>query len=140
MQPHLTDESASAKDDEDRGSATVQLTLVVPVLLLMLLLIVQFALVWHAQHIAQAAASRALATARTQSGSAAMGQAQGEQTIAALGRRLLSEPSVRVQRTPTTVTVRVRGEAMAVVPGLRLAVAGQAAGPVERVTTPKGTP
>ncbi|MEW1653944.1 TadE/TadG family type IV pilus assembly protein [Streptomyces sp. NPDC093707] len=122
----------------DRGSATTQMVLVVPVLLLVALLVVQFALVWHARHLAQYAAQRALATARTYAGTAAGGRAQGERSLAALGSRILTRPSVTVDRTATLTAVRVRGRVMAVVPGLHLYASGTAAGPTERLTTPGG--
>ncbi|MER6047273.1 TadE/TadG family type IV pilus assembly protein [Streptomyces sp. NPDC001793] len=123
---------------DDRGAASTQLVLVVPVLLLLAMLIVQFALVWHARHIAQYAAQRALAAARTQHGSTADGQAQAARSLAALGNRTLTTPSVTVERTTAQTTVRVRGTVMAVVPGLHLHASGTASGPTERLTAPDG--
>ncbi|MFJ9619077.1 TadE/TadG family type IV pilus assembly protein [Streptomyces noursei] len=123
---------------DDRGAATTQLALVVPVLLLLGMLVVQFALVWHARHIAQYAAVRALATARTKSGTAAEGRAQARRSLTALGGRILTAPSVAVDRTMTQTTVRVRGVVMAVVPGLHLHASGTVAGPTERLTAPGG--
>ncbi|PNE38177.1 MULTISPECIES: TadE/TadG family type IV pilus assembly protein [Streptomyces] len=121
---------------DDRGAVSTQLVLVVPALLLLAMLIVQFALVWHARHIAQYAAQRALAAARTQHGSAADGRAQAARSLAALGNRTLTTPSVEVERTTAQTTVRVRGTVMAVVPGLHLRATGSASGPTERLTTP----
>ncbi|WP_432003373.1 TadE/TadG family type IV pilus assembly protein [Streptomyces sioyaensis] len=123
---------------DDRGSASTQLVLVVPVLLLLALLIVQFALVWHARHIAQYAAQRALATARTKGATATDGRAQARRSLAALSSRILTAPSVAVDRTTAQTTVRVGGTVMAVVPGLALHASGTAAGPTERITTPAG--
>ncbi|MFF2811828.1 TadE/TadG family type IV pilus assembly protein [Streptomyces sp. NPDC058000] len=123
---------------DDRGTATTQLVLVVPVLLLLAMLVVQFALVWHARHIAQFAAQRALAAARTKAGTAADGRAQAGRSLAALGGRILTAPSVTVARTATQTTVRVRGTVMAVVPGLYLHASGTVSGPTERLTTPTG--
>ncbi|MFF3517380.1 TadE/TadG family type IV pilus assembly protein [Streptomyces sp. NPDC002573] len=88
---------------------STQLVLVVPALLLIALLVVQFALVWHARHIAQYAAERALAAARVEHGTAADGQAQARRSLAALGSRVLTSPSVAVERTATQTTVRVSG-------------------------------
>ncbi|PJN38329.1 pilus assembly protein TadE [Streptomyces sp. CB02959] len=123
---------------DDRGAASTQLVLVVPVLLLLAMLIVQFALVWHARHIAQYAARRALAAARTQHGSTAAGRAQAARSLAALGSRTLTTPSVAVERTTAQTTVRVRGTVMVVVPGLHLHASGAASGPTERLTAPDG--
>ncbi|MFB6534829.1 MULTISPECIES: TadE/TadG family type IV pilus assembly protein [Streptomyces] len=123
---------------DDRGAATTQLVLVVPVLLLVAMLVVQFALVWHARHIAQYAAGRALAAARTKDGTAAEGRAQARRSLAALGSRVLTVPSVTVDRTTVQTTVRVRGKVIAVVPGLSLHASGTASGPTERLTSPTG--
>ncbi|MEU8975932.1 TadE/TadG family type IV pilus assembly protein [Streptomyces monashensis] len=124
----------------DQGSASTQLVLVVPALLLTALLVVQFALVWHARHIAQYAAQRALATARAQGGTAGDGRAQALRSLAALGSRVLTAPSVTAERTATQTTVRVKGTAMRVlpIPGLVLHASGTASGPTERITTPTG--
>ncbi|MFE3646442.1 TadE/TadG family type IV pilus assembly protein [Streptomyces sp. NPDC059152] len=123
---------------DDRGAATTQLVLVVPVLLLLAMLVVQFALVWHARHIAQYAAGRALAAARTKDGTAAEGRTQARRSLAALGSRVLTIPSVTVDRTTVQTTVRVRGKVIAVVPGLSLRASGTASGPTERLTSPTG--
>ncbi|QKV95952.1 pilus assembly protein [Streptomyces sp. NA02950] len=110
---------------DDRGAATTQLVLTVPALLILALLIVQFALAWHARHLAHYTAERALAAARVQHGTAAQGQARGLRSLAQLGSRVLTSPSVTVRRTPTQATVRVHGTA---------------SGAVERITTPAGGP
>ncbi|MFD7712134.1 TadE/TadG family type IV pilus assembly protein [Streptomyces sp. NPDC059786] len=124
----------------DRGAASTQLVLVVPALLLMALLVVQFALTWHARHIAQYAAQRALAAARTEDGTAADGRAQARRSLAALGSRVLTSPSVTVERTAAQTTARVNGVVIRVfpVPGLVLHASGTASGPTEKITTPTG--
>jgi hypothetical protein len=108
------------------------------VVLLLMLLAVQFALVWHAQHIAQTAAARGLAAARAQDGSRAEGERAARGTVSEIAGRVLKAPSVRVARTDTDASVRVDGSVMPVlpVPGLGgLHVSGRAAGPVERFVT-----
>jgi Flp pilus assembly protein TadG len=122
----------------DRGAATTQLVLVVPALLMLALLIVQFALAWHARHISQYAAERALAAVRVKEGTAADGQARGVRSLAQLGSQVLTSPSVTVRRTATRATVRVEGTVMPVLPGLHLPASGTASGEVERITTPAG--
>lgn len=122
----------------DEGAVATQLVLVVPALLMMALLVVQFALAWHAGHIAQYTAERALAAARVEDGGPAAGQAQARRSLAQLGSRVLADPSVSVQRSSTQATVRVNGTVMEVVPGLRLRASGTASGAVERVTEPTG--
>lgn len=122
----------------DRGAVSTQLVLVVPALLLLALLVVQFALVWHARHIAQYAAQRGLAAARVEDGTAADGQAQARQSLTELGSRVLTAPSVSVDRTATETAVRVDGKVIPVVPGLVLHASGTASGPTERITAPTG--
>lgn len=122
----------------DRGAVTTQLVLVVPLVLLLSLLVVQFALAWHARHIAQYAAQRALAAARVEDGTAGDGQAQARHSIDTLGARILTRPTVTVDRTPARTSVRVEGSVIPVVPGMHLHVAGTASGPTERLTTPGG--
>ncbi|MFE6158804.1 TadE family protein [Streptomyces sp. NPDC056486] len=118
----------------DRGAATTELVLVVPLLMFLLLCIVQFALALHAQHIAQTAASRALAAARAQDATSGAGNERASATLRLLGGRLLQHPTVHVSRGGEDVEAHVEGEVVAVVPGLHLRVAGHAAGPVERWT------
>ncbi|MFZ3555836.1 TadE family protein [Streptomyces sp. BH055] len=122
----------------DEGAATTQLVLVIPAVLLLMLLSVQFAVAWHAQHIAQFAAERALAAARAKDATAAEGQTQARSSLAQLGGRVLTAPSVTVTRSATRATVHIEGSVMPVVPGLALHAAGQASGPVERLTLPNG--
>ncbi|WNF01486.1 pilus assembly protein [Streptomyces luomodiensis] len=122
----------------DRGAATTQLVIVVPTLLVLAILVVQFALAWHARHIAQYTAERALAAARVQHGSAAAGQTQALRSLSQLGTHVLTSPSVTVRRTSTQATVRVQGKVMPVLPGLRLTASGTASGAVERITLPAG--
>ncbi|MGP3949628.1 TadE/TadG family type IV pilus assembly protein [Streptomyces sp. 7N604] len=124
----------------DRGVVVTQLVLVVPALLMMGLLVVQFALVWHARHVAQYTAQRALAAARVEDGTAADGRMQARRSLAALGSRVLTTSSVTAERTATRTTVRVNGVVIRVlpVPGLVLHASGTASGPTERITIPAG--
>nr|WP_240522162.1 TadE/TadG family type IV pilus assembly protein [Amycolatopsis vastitatis] len=116
----------------DRGAVTVELVIATPLLLLALLTIIQFALWSHATHVAQAAASQALAAARVQDGSSSAGHAAGRRMLDDLARGPLRDPQIDVTRTTTEVTVGVHGEASAVLPGMHLPVHAEAAGPVER--------
>lgn len=122
----------------DRGTASTQLVLIVPALMLLALVVVQFALAWHARHIAQYTAQRALAAARIEHGTPADGQAQARRSLAALGGRILTRPNITVDRTTAQTTVHITGTVMAVVPGLTLHASATASGPTERLTTPTG--
>lgn len=115
----------------DSGAAAVELVVATPLLLLMVMGIVQFALWSHAEHVAQAAASQALAVARVDGGTATAGVRQARQLLDDLARGPLENPDVDVTRSATAVRVRISGTATAVVPFLYLPVRAEAAGPVE---------
>ena len=83
-----------------RGAGAAEIVIVTPLLLLLVLAVIQFALAEQAEHVAQAAATQALAVARVQDGSAAAGQAQADTVLAQLGGSLTG-PSVTVTRTAT---------------------------------------
>lgn len=116
----------------DRGGATVEFVLAVPLLLLMVLFVIQAGVWMHATHIAQAAAVRALDTARVEGGSTLQGEKAGGDTLTALGSTVLRDPSVSVTRTATQAHVEITGTAAMVVPGVRWPVRATASGPVER--------
>lgn len=117
---------------DDRGSATAQVVIMLPVAFLSFFLIVQFAMWSHATHIAQAAASQGLASARVHDGSAASGAAIARDVLAELSSGPLQGVDVRCERSSETALVRISGTAKQVVPFLSLPVHAEAAGPVER--------
>lgn len=116
---------------DDRGAASVELAVAAPLLLFLLLAIIQFAVWSHASHIAQASASHGLAAARVHGATADDGDAAAVTLLNELGDGPLTEPRVTVRRTDDAVTVRVTGHAATVLPGVRLPVRADAAGPVE---------
>jgi Flp pilus assembly protein TadG len=116
----------------DRGGATAELAIAMPLLLLMVMFIIQAGVWMHATHVAQAAATRAAASAAAYNSSAAAGQSAGTQTVAALGSGVLTDPHVSVTRTATEVRVEVAGVAETVVPGVRWTARAVVVRPVER--------
>ncbi len=123
----------------DRGSVVVELVIATPLLLLALLTIIQLLLWSHATHIAQAAASQALAATRTQDGTPGDGDQAGNRLLADLAAGPLRDPRLDVSRDADRVLVVVRGEAAAVLPGIHLPVHAEAAGPVERFISDTAT-
>jgi hypothetical protein len=117
---------------DERGAATAELALAMPLLLLLILSIVQFALWMHASHIAQAAASQALSVTRVQGGTVARGQAEAGQILQQLGSGPLRDPHAAVSRGPEQASVHVDGTVTQVIPFLTLTASGDAVGPVER--------
>jgi len=124
----------------ERGGATVELAIAVPLLLLLVFGVIQFALWAHAVHVADSVAAQALAAARVEGGSASAGQAQAVAVLDHIGRAVLVDPRVAVTRTSDAARVEVRGTAEAIIPGLRLPVRAQAEGPVERFRAPAMAP
>lgn len=118
--------------DGDRGAATAEFVIAVPLLMLMLLFVPQAAVWYHATHVAQAAANRALDAAAADGGSAALGQTVGEETLTALGSGVLHDTHITVTRTATSVRVDIEGTAETIVPGIHWRVHATVAGPVER--------
>ncbi|MFC1437991.1 TadE family protein [Streptacidiphilus sp. N1-10] len=116
----------------DRGASAVELAMITPLLMLVLLGFVQFALAEYAHHIAQAAAVRALATAREQDSSAAAGRASGQDALAQLAGGVLEQPTVTVTRETQVATVQVSGQVTSLIPGLHLRVTAHDTGPVEK--------
>ncbi|MDT8916039.1 TadE/TadG family type IV pilus assembly protein [Amycolatopsis sp. PS_44_ISF1] len=116
----------------DRGEVTLELVIATPLLLLALLAIIQFAEWSHATHVAQAAASQALAAARTQNGTAATGHAAGRRLLDDLAAGPLRHPVLTVSRGAAAVSVSIRGEAATVLPGVHLHVHAEASGEAER--------
>ncbi|WP_239312242.1 pilus assembly protein TadE [Frankia sp. Cj3] len=105
---------------------------VLPLVLGIVLILAQVTVWAHASHIAQATAARALAAARADGGTVAAGQTEADATLDQLGRSSLTSPQVTITRTAGQATVHVHGTATSVIPGLRIGVDADAAGPVER--------
>ncbi len=120
----------------ERGSGAIELVLLTPLLMVCVLVVVQFALWQHARHVLLAAAQEGARAARAQGATAGDGRLRAYEYIQQLGPDLVTVPVVEVDRGPDTVTVRIRGQAVNIVPGLPLMVTATSAGPVERFRAP----
>jgi Flp pilus assembly protein TadG len=121
---------------DDRGSATLEITVLFPAVLLATFGLIQGALYFHARDVALAAATDGLTAARARNGSGEEGRRVATAFLArAGGTDVLLGPSVTSARTATTATVTVSGRTMSLVPGLPgWSVSQSASGPVERFT------
>lgn len=119
----------------DGGYSVVEVVITFPVLMMMVMGVIQFALLWHGRHVAEAAAQGGLHSARAYSATADAGRLDTEAYLQQVAPNLLREPQVQVSRTSTTVTVTVRATVLSVVP-LGLTVEETAVGPVERYVGP----
>ena len=117
--------------DDERGEAT-EAVLVTPVLLFLVMLVFQFGLWYHAEHVAQAAAQEGVRTARLEGGSADDGQRRATDFLARAGAKIVGDPVVSVTRNDETAVVEIRGQSVAVVPGLRIPIRARSESPVER--------
>jgi Flp pilus assembly protein TadG len=123
---------ASRGQRTDLGVGAVELVITMPGLLLAVMLIVQVGLWQHAQHVALAAAQEGARAARQHDAAAGRGQQRAEAYLEQLAPTILKPRAVTTERTSTTATVRVRGEAVSVFPWLAFRVDQASTGPVER--------
>ncbi|GAA3838270.1 hypothetical protein GCM10022403_083450 [Streptomyces coacervatus] len=118
----------------------MEMVIGMPLMFLLVLLLAQTALYFHAAHIAQAAASHALAVTRVENGSAAAGEDEAHYVLDQIGRGPLHHTQVAVRRGEDRAEVRVLGEVTSVVPFVRISVSARAAGPVEAFEGRGGQP
>ena len=121
--------------DPDRGSATAEAVIILPILVLLTMVVVQFVLVWHGRHVAQAAAQTAARSAAAYQATAAVGQADGDAYLQQVGSNLLPGRTVRVDRDATTVTVTVTADVLTVIPFGSFTIDESATTAVEAWTT-----
>ena len=118
------------------------MVVVLPALLLLIFLGIQFALWFHAVHVAEAAAQEGARAARvenaTDAASARVAEQAGEDTanqfLRGIAPRLLSNTSVvaTVDRNFDRVRVDVKGDGVTIVPGFTVRISEHSEGPVER--------
>ena len=115
----------------DRGDATVEAVIIVPVIVVLTLLVVQFVLVWHGRHVAQAAAQTAARSAAAYQAQSAAGQAAGEAYLASVAPNLLPGRAVTVTRDATGATAIVQADVLTVIPLGSFQVQEHATAPLE---------
>lgn len=121
----------------ERGSVSIELVILLPVLFAVMFLGMQAALYYHARTVAIAAAQEGARAAASEHGREVDGVAAASGFVAdAGGDDVLPGASSTVNRSVTTVTVTVRGFSLSVIPGWHPVVEQSATVPVERVTAP----
>lgn len=125
---------AHRREPDDRGASSIEWALLTPVLILVMLAVVQFTMVYHARHVALAAAQSGARVARTQPvgggwEDAAERKAAGD--VQKIGRDLISGLRVRSGEVGDQRWVEVSGEAVRVVPFMRFPVRQRSQGPIE---------
>jgi Flp pilus assembly protein TadG len=122
---------------QERGSASVELVIVLPALFAVMFLGVQAALDYHARTVAIAAAQEGARAAGAQDGHQIAGIRAATSFVATAGGASVLEHTVATaSRTVTTATVTVRGTSLSVIPGWHPTIRQSATVPVERITAP----
>jgi hypothetical protein len=127
----------------DGGAGAAELAVAMPLLMLLLLAIVQFALWQYSVHVAASAARQAAEAARARGAAGDAGQSRARVVLDQLGRTVLVDPRVAVDTGAETVTVRITGHAVSLIPGLAPRVDVRTSGVIERfrpATAAGGTP
>lgn len=121
-----------ARHGADRGSFTVELSVLAPTVLVLILLCIQTGLWWHAREVAATAARTGVDTGRTLNGSPATGAAAAQSFLARFGGSVRDPAVTTAGSSATTLRIEVDGSVTTLVPGLTLHVAQHAEGPRER--------
>lgn len=122
---------------EERGSASIELVILLPALFAVMFFGMQAALVYHSRTVAIAAAQEGARAAGAENGAASDGiSAANAFIVDAGGDNVLTRASTTADRTATTVTVTVTGRSLSVIPGWNPVITQSASLPVERLTAP----
>jgi hypothetical protein len=126
----------------ERGASAVELAMLTPLLIIIIAATIQFAMLYHARHVALAAAQAGARVARATAGQPgaaweAPARTKTMEYLRSIGPNLLEAPHpVLLQRFAggqlVDVGVEVQGTAVRVIPFLTLQVDEQSRGPVER--------
>jgi Flp pilus assembly protein TadG len=120
------------REHRERGDATVEAVLAVPVLLFLIMTVFQFGLWYHASHVARAAAQEGVRAARVEGGDAAAGQVRAQRFMHDAAPTLVHGVEVTSSRDANTARVEVHGVVRSLIPGFDLEVDANAQSPVER--------
>ena len=124
----------------DRGDASVEAVIIVPVIVVLTLLVVQFVLVWHGTHVAQAAAQTAARTAAAYRADPGDGQAAGDAYLAEVAPNLLPGRTVTVTADAATVTSTVHAQVLTILPFASFDIHESSSAPRERFVENAGGP
>jgi Flp pilus assembly protein TadG len=121
----------------DRGSATLEVSVLGPVLLLVVFTVIQVGLWSYARSLALGAAQEGLAAGRAYGATAEAGQERARSFLDATAGDSLRGSAVTSTATASTLRIEVTGRALSVLPGVPgLPVSQRAEGPIERFTSP----
>lgn len=118
----------------ERGSATFEMVVMLPILFALLFGGLQAALYLHARTLAIAAAQEGARAAAAEHGTLHAGVSAAHAFATQVGRDSLRDVTVTGQRTPTTATITVTGVSLTVIPGWDPHVTQTVTQQVERLT------
>lgn len=128
---------ATSGSRDERGSASVELVILLPALFAVLFLGMQAALYHHARTVAIAAAQEGARAAGAEAGGEPDGVFAARAFVASAGGAdVLPGASATARRTATAATVTVRGTSLSVIPGWSWVVEQSATMPIERLSAP----
>lgn len=116
--------------ERERGEAATAV-LLVPIVMLLILVVVQAALVFHAQSIVDAAAHDGARAGQGESGTEAVARSAAQSVIGTSAGNLLSEVDVSVRSNPSRLSVTVQANVKSLIPGYTPTISSTAAGPRE---------
>lgn len=126
----------SVRRRDERGSASIELVILLPALFAVMFLGMQAALYYQARTLAIAAAQEGARAAGAQYGTSAEGHRAARAYLADADSDSLEGARTRASRTATSATVTVTGRSLSVVPGWHLRVSGNSTVATERLTAP----
>lgn len=132
--PHRPAARTAGGGHRERGVASLQIVILMPVLFLLMLLGMQAALIYHGRTVAIAAAQHGARAAAAQNAAAAAGRTAATAFVASAGDGVLRGVTVTSSRTVTTATVVVSGTTLSVVPGWTPQITHSMSAPRERLT------
>lgn len=116
----------------DAGSSVVEAVLIIPIIVILSMTVIQFALIWHGRHLAQAAADTAVTAAAGYRADPGAGEQAGRDYLTQVAPHLLTDPHLTVtDDAGGTVTARVDAHVLTVVPFANFHVTVTAAAPAE---------
>ena len=116
----------------DGGYSVLEAAITLPVMLVLIMLVIQYALLWHGRHVAEAAARDGLRAARAWQATPADGEREGSTYMRQVAPNLLQHRHVVVTATADDVRVEVSAEVLPLLSFGSFPVREAASGPRER--------
>lgn len=124
--------SARAARAREGGFSILEAVIAIPTALILTMIAVQFVMLWHARHVAEAAARDGLRVARGYQHTSAQGQSAACAHLDKVAAHMLTQRSCTATRSATDVVVSVHAKVMSVIPFGSFSVDQSVSGPVEK--------